>query len=307
MAARKQIFRRGPSSFGLMIAVSVMSLALILTSTYTTLLQPARAFFVDLIAPFYGVTDIGNVASDWAEDNFASRDQLLQANRQLEDENLILQRRVNTMAAIQAENARLRQLLGTTEFIEERVLIVELVGTPPNAETHRVIINRGSSDGLAEGLPVVDANGLFGQIVSVGTDNSELLLISDRIHALPVEILRTGFRAIAEGTGDYQALRLRNIPETVDVHAGDEIVSSGLGGIFPYGYPVGRVESVEKNRSTPFLEIRVRPHAGLQTSRQMLVLFSQSKEIKSEPDAKARLNGSADEPMGEVSESGAAN
>lgn len=282
MAGRRHIFRRGPSSLRLLLIVCFVSLTLILVSTYTNLLQPSRAFFLDLIAPFYGVTDLGDVASDWAEDNLASREQLLQDNRQLQDENLILQRRVITMAAIQAENARLRQLLGTTEFVEESVLIVELVGSPPDTETHRVIINRGTSDSLREGLPVIDASGLVGQIVTAGTDNSEVLLISDRQHALPVEILRTGDRAVAEGTGDYQALRLRNIPETVDVVAGDEIVSSGLGGTFPYGYPVGSVRSVEKNSSTPFLEIRISPHAGLQTSRQMLVLFSESKDIADE-------------------------
>ena len=279
MAGRRHIFRRGPSSLRVLMVVSFLAVALIFASTYSNLLQPARAFFLDLIAPFYGVTDVSHVATDWVEDNFASREQLLTANRQLQDENLILQRRVITMAAIQAENARLRQLLGTTEFVEESVLIVELVGTPPDTETHRLIVNRGSADGLREGLPVLDAAGLVGQTLTVGTENSEVLLISDRQHALPVEILRTGDRAIAEGAGDYNAIRLRNIPETVEILVGDEIVSSGLGGSFPYGYPVGDVVSVEKNSSTPFLEIEISPRAGLQTSRQMLLLFSESKDI----------------------------
>ena len=282
MAGRRHIFRRGPSSLRVLIAASFLSVALMFASTYSNLLQPARAFFLDLIAPFYDVTDVSHVATDWVEDNFASREQLLQANQQLQDENLILQRRVITMAAIQAENARLRQLLGATEFVEESVLIVGLVGTPPDTETHRLIVNRGSADGLREGLPVLDAAGLIGQTSTVGTENSEVLLISDRQHALPVEILRTGDRAIAEGTGDYNSIRLRNIPETVEILVGDEIVSSGLGGSFPYGYPVGDVVSVEKNSSTPFLEIAIRPRAGLQTSRQMLVLFSESKDIAPE-------------------------
>ena len=280
MEGKRQIFRRGPSSLRLLFVVCTISLTLILVSTYSNLLNPPRAFFLDLIAPFYGLTDLGNAASDWADDSLASREQILESNRQLQDENLILQRRVITMAAVQAENARLRQLLGTTEFVEESVLIVALVGSPPDTETHRIIINRGTADGLREGQPIVDAKGLIGQIKTAGTENSEVLLISDRAHALPVELVRTGSRAIAEGTGDYQALRLRNIPETVDIIVGDEIVSSGLGGNFPHGYPVGRVESVEKNSSTPFLEIRISPHAGLQTSRQMLVLFSEAKEIE---------------------------
>lgn len=280
-AGRRHIFRRGPSSLRVLILASFLAIALIFVSTYSNFLQPARAFFLDLIAPFYDITDVSHVAGDWVEGKFASRDQLLQTNKQLQDENLILQRRVLTMAAIQAENARLRQLLGTTEFVEEKVLIVELVGTPPDTETHRLIVNRGTADGLRAGLPVLDAAGLVGQTVTLGSENSEVLLISDRQHALPVEILRTGGRAIAEGTGDYKSIRLRNIPETVDVVAGDEIISSGLGGTFPYGYPVGDVVSVEKNSSTPFLEIQIKPRAGLETSRQMLVLFSDSTDINS--------------------------
>jgi len=280
MAGKRHIFRRGPSSIHVLALVLFLATALIFASTYSNFLQPARAFFLDLIAPFYDITDVSHVAGDWVEDNFASREQLLQKNRQLQDENLILQRRVLTMAAIQAENARLRQLLGATEFVQEKVLIVELVGTPPDTETHRLIGNRGTVDGLRAGLPVLDAAGLVGQTVTVGSENSEVLLISDRQHALPVEILRTGDRAIAEGTGDYKLIRLRNIPETVDVVIGDEIVSSGLGGSFPYGYPVGDVISVAKNSSTPFLEIEIKPRAGLETSRQMLVLFSDSKDIE---------------------------
>lgn len=280
MAAHRQIFRRGPVSVRVLLVALFVALTLVLVSTKTNFLQPVRAFVLDLVAPFYAVTDVGQVASGWVEDNFASRDQLLQTNQKLMDENLILQSRINTMAAIQAENIRLRQLLGSTEFTEERVLIVELVGTPPDTETHRIIIDRGSSDGLTPGMPVVDATGLMGQVMAVGSDNSEVLMLSDRIHATPVEILRTGSRAVAEGTGDYQSLRLRNVPETVDIKINDEIITSGLGGTFPFGYPVGIVESVEKNSSTPFLEIRVRPHAGLQTSRQMLVLFSVSEEIE---------------------------
>lgn len=282
MAGRRHIFRRGPSSLRLLVSVSLIAITLIVVSTYTSFLQPARAFFLDLVAPFYGVTDVGNTASDWAEDNLASREELLQENRQLQDENLILQRRVMTMALIQAENARLRQLLGATEFLQESVLIAELVGTPPNTETHRLIINRGTDDGLVEGQPVLDSAGIIGQIVTVGSENSEVLLISDRAHALPVEVVRTGSRAIAEGTGDYEVTRLRNIPPTVDILVGDEIVSSGLGGSFPRGYPVGVVASVEKSSSTPFLQIEVELHASLQTSRQMLVLFSRTEDIRDE-------------------------
>ena len=239
MATRTNIFRRGPASIGTLTLLVLIGLILIVVSTFTNLLVPARAFFVDLIAPFYQITDVTSAVSDWSDDNFASRERILAERDRYRDENLILQRRVMTMASLQAENARLRQLLSASELVEERVLIAELVGTPPDTEIHRMVVNRGRIDGVAEGQPVVDATGLIGQISIVGEENSEVILISDREHALPVQILRNGLRAIAEGMGNYRSLRLRNVPPTMDIKEGDRIVSSGLGQRFPPRVPGG--------------------------------------------------------------------
>lgn len=281
MSAKRHIFRPGSPSLGLLLISGFVALLLVLISTYTDLLKPTRAYLLDLVAPFYGVTDVGNTVSDWADNSLVSRDELIRRNSQLRDENLILQRDVMTMAALQGENATLRQLLGAAEFFRERVLIVELVGTPPDTETHRIILDRGSEDGIRERLPILDEAGLIGQVVTVSTENSEVLLLSDRTHALPVQILRNGARAVAEGVGDYDSLSLRNIPATYDVKVDDEVISSGLGGTFPHGYPVGKVTSVNSSGSSPFLDVRVQPHAGLDTSRQMLVLFSEVQKLKS--------------------------
>lgn len=280
MPNTRHIFRPGSPSLRLLIISSVVALLLVLVSTYTDLLKPARAYLLDLVAPFYGVTDVGNTASDWVDNTLVSRDELISRNDQLRDENRILQRDVMTMAALQGENATLRQLLGAAEFLREKVLLVELVGTPPDTETHRIILNRGYEDGLREQLPVLDEAGLIGQVVTVSSDNSEVLLLSDRTHALPVQILRNGARAVAEGTGDYDSLSLRNIPATYDVLVDDEVISSGLGGTFPHGYPVGRVTSVSADSSSPFLNVKVQPYGGLDTSRQMLVLFSEIQELE---------------------------
>lgn len=295
MASRKHIFRRGPVSLGGLAVLVFLGMVLIFVSTFTNLLMPARSFFVDLIAPFYRITDVASVLSEWGDDNFVDRDVLLEDRRRLQDENLILQRRVMTMASLQAENARIRQLLSASEFVEERVLIAELVGTPPDTETHRLIINRGRLDGVSVGQPAVDAHGLLGQVIVAGDETSELILVSDREHAFPVEVLRSGARAIAEGTGDYRSLRLRNVPPTMDVRIGDQIVSSGLGQRFPRGYPAGEVVSVEHSSSSPFMEIRVEPSAGLQTSRQLLLLFSDVREATLVPDLDLSSDANSDE------------
>lgn len=280
MANQKHIFRRGPVSLGGLATFVLLGLVLIFVNTFTNFLTPARAFFVDLIAPFYQITDVASTLSDWGDDNLTSREDLLADLQRLQDENLILQGRAMDMASLQAENARMRQLLSASEFVEESVLITELVGTPPDTETHRLIINRGGIDGVAIGQPVVDAKGIFGQVAIAGDETSEIILVSDREHALPIEVLRSGARAIAEGTGDYGYLRLRNAPPTMDIKVGDEIVSSGLGQRFPRGYPVGKVTLVEYNRSSPFMDIRVEPDAGLRTSRQLLLLFSNRQETQ---------------------------
>lgn len=274
MANQRHIFRRGPVSLGGLAVFVFLGLVLIFINTFTNLLSPARAFFVDLIAPFYQVTDVASSLSEWGEDSLISRDELLAERKRLKDENLILQSKVMSMASLQAENARMRQLLSASEFVDERVLIAELVGTPPDTETHRLIIDRGRIDGVAIGQPVIDAQGIFGQVAIAGNETSEIILVSDREHALPVQVLRNGARAVAEGTGDYKSLRLRNVPPTMDIEVGDQMVSSGLGQRFPRGYPVGRVTSVDYNSSSPFMEIGIEPSAGLRTSRQLLLLFS---------------------------------
>jgi len=281
MGSQKHIFRRGPVSFSGLILFILIGLVLIFLSTFTNVLQPAKAVFVDLVSPIYHITDVASNLSDWGEETLMTREELLAERERLEDENLILQRHSLQLASLRAENVRMRQLLGASELVEERVLIAELVGTPPDTETHRLIIDRGRLDNVQEGQPVIDAGGVFGQVRIVGEENSEIILISDREHAIPVEVLRSSARAIAAGTGDYNELRLRNVAPTMDIQVGDELVSSGLAEKFPRGYPLGTVVSVEEDSSSPFLQVIVEPSAGLQTSNQLLLVFSERQQINS--------------------------
>jgi rod shape-determining protein MreC len=290
MASQKHIFRRGPVSFGGLIFFISVGLVLIFVSTFTNLLQPAKAFFVDLVSPFYHITDVATAVSDWGEETLMTKEELLAERERLEDENLILQRHSLQLASLRAENVRMRQLLGASELIEERVLITELVGTPPDTETHRLIIDRGRLENVREGLPVIDAGGIFGQVRIAGDENSEIILISDREHAIPIEVLRTGERSIAAGTGSYDELRLRNVAPTMDIQVGDQLVSSGLAQKFPRGYPVGVVTAVEEIGSSPFLQVSVEPSAGLQTSTQLLLIFTDRQQI-STPSRQEAMQG----------------
>lgn len=279
MANRKHIFRRGPASGAGLLVLVLVALILIFVSAFTTWLNPVRSLALDLVAPLYRVTDLPSRIGEWTRTSFADREELLGEIQRLQDENLILQGRSQTMADVVAENTRLRQLLNAAELVQARVLIAELIGTPPDVETHRIIINRGRLQELRPGQPVIDNEGVIGQVTYVSTDNSEVLLISDRASAVPVQIARNGLRAIAEGSGSYDLLRLRNVPSTFDVEVGDQLLTSGLGDRFPKGYPVGEVIEINQPSSSPYLQVDIRPASSLQSVRQMLILFADTTSL----------------------------
>ena len=271
----RQLFRRGPAPMRSALGFSLLAFVLLGINYFTDWLDPVRSRALDLVSPLYRVTDIPQQLRDWSDTSFAGREVLLGQIQELTDQNLILQARVATMASLSAENNRLRQLLNVAELVEERVLITEVVGLPPGLEVHRLIIDKSGRDDVYIGQPVIDAEGLVGQVAAVGESYSEVLLITDRSHAVPVQSLRSSVRAIAEGTGEFAHLRLRNLPVTTDIKTGDLLVTSGLGDRFSKGYPVGQVTSVSVTESSSFLEVLVEPSSSLQTTRHMLLLFSE--------------------------------
>jgi len=143
--------------------------------------------------------------------------------------------------------------------------------------SHLLQVNKGSVDGVFEGQPVLDAKGIMGQIDEVGPLSSVVRLVTDPSHAIPVQVVRSGVRGIAMGTGDLRSLELINVPNNADVVEGDLLVSSGLGGRFPPGYPVGTVTVVDLDPSQPFARIKARPTAELDRSRTVLLVHTASK------------------------------
>jgi rod shape-determining protein MreC len=154
------------------------------------------------------------------------------------------------------------------------VLVTEVIGVSPNPVNHTVTVDRGTNDGVYIGQPVLDADGLMGQVVEVYENYSKVLLITDINHALPVQVLRNGLRSIVEGISDFNLMALRFVSPTVDIEEGDKLVSSGLGGRFPMGYPVGTVSSISQKPGEKFMEIKVIPSAKLDRSRHLLLVFT---------------------------------
>ena len=156
----------------------------------------------------------------------------------------------------------------------QSVLVTEVIGVSPNPVNHTVTIDRGTSDSVYIGQPVLDAEGLMGQVIDVYENYSKVILITDMNHALPVQVLRNGLRSIVEGTSDFNLMSLRFVSPTVDIKEGDKLVSSGLGGRFPMGYPVGTVSSIHQKPGNKFMDIQVTPSAKLDRSRHLLLVFT---------------------------------
>ncbi len=251
---------------------------LVVTGLYTDKLDPLREKLSPLATPFYKITDIPRRLGDWVEEVMASPTDLQAENENLKTQVLILQRKSQQMAALAAENVRLRQLLNASNLLQETVLIAELIGVSPNPLSHQVIINRGSTTGVYKGQPVLDAFGLMGQVIEVSPDSSTVLLISDATHAIPVQVNRNGVRAIAEGTGDMNRLSLRHVSANTDIKVGDLLVSSGLGDRFPVGYPVAEVDQVVRDPAKAFLTVTAKPMARLDRSRHLLLVFASARE-----------------------------
>jgi len=253
----------------------IASLALVYVYLFTDWLDRLKDQATDVAAPLYWVSNLPSRASDWADNRMMSRSRLLKENEALRTELLVHQRKLQKMASLVAENVRLRQLLNSAELIEDRVIIAELIGVAPDPTIHKVIINKGSTDGVYAGQAMVDANGLMGQVVEVGRGSSQVLLITDTTHALPVQINRNGVRLVVEGIGSLYELAVRHVSNTVDIKVGDLLVSSGLGQRFPVGYPVAEIVEVRADPGRPFSYVVARPTAEMNRSRHVLLVFDQ--------------------------------
>lgn len=237
-------------------------------------LGTTRSVLDTLGEPVYWLANLPGRLQDWSAEHIQSRGRLLEDNERLRRENLVLQGRSQQMAALQAENVRLRALLNSTALLRDDVLVAELIGVSPDPLRHQLILDKGERDGVFVGQPLIDADGLMGQIVEVSATSSRALLITDATHSIPVQINRSGVRAIAEGTGSLGALEIHHLSATTDIQPGDLLVTSGLGGRFPEGYPVAVVTDIVRDPGRAFAQVIARPSAALDRSRHVLLVFA---------------------------------
>lgn len=251
--------------------------------------------------PLRLIVDAPSRLWSWMSEQTRSRDELQRENDELREENRQTRVRLMRMSALEAENDRLRAMLEARRQVRDDVRVAEIMSVDANPFRHTVILDVGSSEGVYDGQAVMDANGVVGQIIQASPLTSEAILISDPGHALPVEVNRSGLRTIAYGTGDFGRLDLPGLTNNADIREGDLLITSGLGGAFPRGYPVAVVDTIIRIPQNPFADISATPTAGLDRIREIMLVWSRPRTEEAavddgEPAAEeAEDGGDADE------------
>ncbi|MBK5312337.1 MULTISPECIES: rod shape-determining protein MreC [unclassified Pseudomonas] len=294
----KPLFTKGPSLGVRLLVLAVLSVALMVVDARFTLLKPVRSQMSLVLMQSYWITDLPQRLWQGVASQFGSRTELVAENEKLKTENLLLQGRMQKLAALTEQNVRLRELLNSSALVNEKVEVAELIGMDPNPFTHRIIINKGERDGVVLGQPVLDARGLMGQVVELMPYTSRVLLLTDTTHSIPVQVNRNGLRAIASGTGNPERLELRHVADTADIKEGDLLVSSGLGQRFPAGYPVATVKEVIHDSGQPFAIVRAVPTAALNRSRYLLLVFSDGRTAEERANEAAQAQEALDQHGG---------
>lgn len=260
--------------FGLrLVALCILSVAIMVLDHNNEHLKTVRSILSAVVHPIRLIIDAPFSLGHWIGDSTATRSELSAENSLLKEQNLVQSARLQRQVALEAENTRLRALLDSTAKVGGRVLIGEIMSIDMNPFRHRITINKGSNDGLYVGQALIDADGIIGQVIRDQFFSAEALLITDIDHALPVEIVRSRLRTVVVGTGDLERLSLPFLPRNADVIDGDILVTSGLGGTFPPGYPVGIINRISGDSGEPFLTVSARPAAALNRIREVLLIW----------------------------------
>jgi rod shape-determining protein MreC len=231
------------------------------------------------VAPVYWLADVPSRVSLLIDDVFVSRADLLQRNQSLREELLIARRELQLLESLASENKRLLELNIATGGVSGDALPTEIINISSEPFSRRVLINKGANEEVFIGQPLLDANGLMGQVVEVLPFNSWVLLITDPNHVTPVEVNRNGERALARGIrNNSNELQLEFVTQTQDLKAGDYLVSSGMGQVYPKNYPVAEIVSVYRDPGLDFASVRARPLAQMAKTRHAMLVFPNSTE-----------------------------
>jgi rod shape-determining protein MreC len=277
----RPIIARGPSLVARLLFLGAISIGIMALDHRQKYLDVARGWLSTAVYPLQAAVQTPFQAWDWLTGSVSDRTRLKTQNEELHAQ--------LRMAALAQENQQLRAIREASGTLQLRSLVTEIMRVDLDPYRHRVLINHGAKDGLYKGQAVLNADGVFGQITRVGQFAAEAIMITDAGHATPVRLNRTGLRTIAYGTSNFNKLNLPYITGDADVKVGDLLVTSGLGGIFPAGYPVAEISQVKRDPAQTFATVEAKPLVHMDQAHELLLVWFEPPATVDidEPDTKA--------------------
>lgn len=280
-------FKTGPTPLARLLIFSALSLAFLVADARLNYLVTLRQVASVIVYPFQRIAAAPAGIARRIGEFFVTQSSLRQENARLTEENFSNSAALSRLKSLETENVRLRELLGARSRFDFPVVAAEVLYAARDPFSRRVIVDKGSQSDVQAGQAVVDDRGIVGQVTRVYPWLAEVTLITDKGHFVPVQNLRNGLRAVLAGTGDEGALELRFIPLNADFQNGDELVTSGIDGIYPRGLPVAKVVHVERNAAQLFARITCAPLAGVASYTHVLVV-SGNRELPPRPAEESR-------------------
>jgi rod shape-determining protein MreC len=280
-------FKQGPSALSKLMVFSAIALFLMVADTRFKVSQPLRAGVATVLYPMQWLALRPVLAARWAAEYFESRASAQASEEQARKKLATQSLRANQVEQLLVENDRLRKLLALRERVTAAATAAEVLYDAADPYTRKVVIDKGYAQGIEAGAPVIDESGVLGQVTRVMPLVSEVTLVTDREHAIPVLNARTGARSVAFGdpTSTTGQLELRFMAGNADVQPGDLLTTSGVDGVYPPGLPVAKVAKVERRADSGFAQITCVPQALVDGARHVMVLASAGQQLPPRPPA----------------------
>jgi rod shape-determining protein MreC len=279
-----QVFNRGPTPAARLVFFTVLSLLLMFVDAKYRYLESTRSALSVLVSPVQRLATLPGDVWREASDFLVRQETLLDENRALHRQHETDASKLVQWQSLQLENQQLRNLMDMQKRNQFTVQFVKIAYAERDIFRRKVLINKGSTDNIQAGQVVMDDKGIVGQITRVYPWLSEVTLITEKDHAVPVQVQRSGLRSVAFGAGDTSQLSLRYMPVSADILKGDVLVTSGIDGIYPAGIPVAQVEKIERDAAYPFARIVCLPLGGVDKHRFLMVLSSLPKLPERPPE-----------------------
>jgi rod shape-determining protein MreC len=278
-------FKRGPAPLVRLFFFASLSLALLIVDARFRYVEGLRSALALVAYPLQMLATAPFQLAEGVAGYFTTQQTLRDENERLRSKSLAYSQDAQRYEAARAEAAQLRRLIGAAERVDVRAAPAEVLYASRDPYAHKVFIDRGSQHGVRPGSPVADENGVVGQVTRVHPMLSEVTLLTDQDHAIPVQVVRNGLRAIAFGGGPSGMLELRFMGANAEIQNGDRLVTSGIDGTYPPGLPVALVERIERDAEHSFARVICKPAAGIDRGRFVLVLANESKAPPRPDDA----------------------